>query len=84
VSDLLIDAPAICEAGAGIRDVSRMMPDPGWGPSCASGSADVDAALRALTPGVVNQLLGAAGEMFRIGQGTADAVQVFLDTDAAI
>jgi hypothetical protein len=40
--------------------------------------------LRALTPGVVNQLLGAAGEMFRIGQGTADAVQVFLDTDAAI
>ncbi|MCG7286951.1 hypothetical protein MHY85_13325 [Cellulomonas sp. ACRRI] len=84
MTELTVNHSAVTAAGGGIRTAAQLMPGPGWGPSCASGSPAVDAALASLSVTVGEQLLGAAAEMFRLGQGAVSAVDVYRTTDAAL
>lgn len=84
MSDLVVDAAVVSATGSVIRDLARMMSEPEWTGVPASGSAEVDAALTALDPVVSRQVLGAATEVYRIGQGAVDAVQHLCDADAGL
>ncbi|HEY0218028.1 MAG TPA: hypothetical protein VGC57_16680 [Cellulomonas sp.] len=72
------------DAGERIVAAARSMPDPRWGPACDCGETAVDAELDRLTSTVVEELLGAAAEMFRLGQSMRDAAQHLAETDARL
>jgi hypothetical protein len=82
MTPLIVDLSAITAAGTGIRDAGQLMPDPGWGPECSTGSVGVDGAMQSLSTTVGQQLLGSAAEMIRIGQSAIDSAEVYRTTDA--
>jgi hypothetical protein len=84
VSDLVVDAGVVSATGSVIRSLARMMDPPSWAGAFGSGSGSVDEAVHALNPVVGRQVLGAASEVCRIGQGAVDCVAHLLDADAAL
>lgn len=84
MAELVVDHASLRTAGSGIRSTAQSMPAFRWSADCDPGSSQVAAAAEHAAALVTSQVLGAAAEMFRIGQRVLDASTDYAAADRAL
>lgn len=84
MTELVVDHAAMRTAGNGIRAAAQALPEVRWDASSDPGSHQVAAAIEHAAALVTRQVLGAAAEMFRIGQRATEASDTYAAVDRAL
>jgi len=84
VAELVVDHASLRTAGSGIQTCAQSLPGSGWVATSDPGSHQVAVTIEHAAALVSRQVLGAAAEMFRVGQRVLDASAEYAAVDRAL
>lgn len=84
MAELVVDHASLRTVGSGIQACAQSLPGSGWPATSDPGSHQVAVTIEHAAALVSRQVLGAAAEMFRVGQRVLDASAQYAAADRAL